>query len=654
MLNISFRFAIPFNVFFLFFIATSFQGKLDQQQIYKVKSNDNLENIKLLGDRCWSLRESKTDSSILYGNKAIELSDSFGFYKQKARVCNYVGVVYMHYKKDVKASIPFYHDALEAAYRVKDTLQIAYAYNNLGDAFYLIGNISLALKYGKNSLHYFQQLNDKRGLAYTYINLGLAYRKDHKYDLSINFFKQAISIRKEIDDDIGIASAVYEIGVSYLKNEELDQAVHYFNKSLRLHKNLDNKMYIALSLNGIGDVLLETGKYSQALEKYYESLNYNIEGDHKTGIIQNKLGIALAYSLIGKPVKGKEQLQEALDLSYSLGYSSNILKSYRTSAKLYENNGDFKSANESYKEYLIVYDSLYSAQQFDALSEMENRYRISQSLNIINQDLQQKKRDILYLSIILVLLLFIGVVLAWRFIVKRRLSKQLKLINESKDKLFSIISHDLKSPFNSMLGFSGLMVKESENTDNERIKKYSKYIDQMSKQTVELINNLTSWSRSQRGLIKLSKTEFNLRELIDKIIDLNRSNAKQKRIEINNTIESECNVKADQDILRTIITNLLNNAIKFTEKDGEIIINAKKQKHNFNISIKDSGVGIDKTDLVKLFSVKDNFTTLGTNDEKGTGLGLIICKEFTEMHGGKIDVISSSGEGSEFVVTIPI
>lgn len=653
MLNVSFKIAFPFSVFFLFLIP-SCQGKLDQELIHRINNNDNLEKVKLLADRCWELRESDKDSSILYGMKAIELSDSLRFYNQKARVCNYVGAVYMHYKKDVKASIPFYHDALEAAYRVKDTVQIAYAYNNLGDAFYLIENIPLALKYGNNSLHYFQQLNHKMGLAYSYINLGLAYRKDHKYELSINFFKQAINLREELGDSIGIASAHYEIGVSYLENEDLDQAFHYFKESLNLHKELDNKMYIALSLNGIGDVLLQKGKYSQALEKYDESLKYNMIGNHKSGIIQNKLGIALANSLLGKIKEGKEQLNEAIELSTSLGYSYNILKSYRTSARFYENIGDFKSANESYKEYLNVYDSLYSAQQFDALTEMENRFRISQSLNKINQDLQQKKTDILYLSIILVLLLFIGVVLAWRFIVKRRLNKQLKLINESKDKLFSIISHDLKAPFNSMLGFSGLMIKESENTNNERIKKYSRYIDQMSTQTVELINNLTNWSRSQRGLIRLSKTEFNITELIDNVLYLNRGNADQKSVQLKNALESAFIVHADKDILRTIINNLTTNAIKFTGKGGLIVIKAFKQKEYLKISVKDNGVGISKEDRGKLFSVKDNFTTLGTNDEKGTGLGLIICKEFTEMHGGKIDVISAPGEGSEFVVTLPM
>lgn len=620
----------------------------------KLKKDNNLEKIETLSELCWKLRERARDSSLIYGIKAMHLADSLGYYKQKAKVSNYVGVVYMHYLKDAKTAIPFYHDALEAAYLVNDTLQIAYAYNNLGDAFYLIGNIPLALKYGKNSLHYFLQLNDKRGLAYSYINLGLANRKDHKYDLSIKFFKQAISLRKEINDSIGIASAHYEIGVSYFKKNDLDKAYQYFQKSIMLHKKLDNKMYIALSLNGIADVLFEKGDYKKALESYYESLQYNKKGNYIEGIIQSKLGIALVYSLTGKKAQGKEQLQEAIQLANRLGYSTNILKSYKTAAKFYENSGDFKSANKSYKKYLSVYDSLYSVQQFEALIEMDNRFKISQKLSEINQDLEQRRRDALYLTIILLLVVGVVLVLLWRFIVIRRLSKQLRQINDSKDKLFSIISHDLKAPFNSMLGFSSLMVKESEHTDNETIKKYSRYIDQMAMQTVELINNLTSWSRSQRGLIKLYKSEFNLKELIDKVVDLNQGNIKQKRIQIENKVEENLMINADQDILRTVVNNLINNAIKFTSNNGLIEIETFKQKNQIKISIKDNGIGIHKDDLKKLFSVKSNFTTLGTNNEQGTGLGLIICKEFTEMHGGKIEVISELNKGSEFIITLPV
>ncbi|MCB2196173.1 MAG: tetratricopeptide repeat protein [Bacteroidetes bacterium] len=652
MLNIISKIALS-----LLFLIYSINGNSKSQvHLISKKHNEdnNIEKVEALSDLCWNLRERSKDSSLIYGIKAINLADSLGYYKQKAKVCNYVGVVYMHYIKDVKAAIPYYHDALEAAYRVNDTLQIGYAYNNLGDAFYLIGNIPLALKYGKNSLHYFQQLNNKRGLAYSYINLGLAYRKDHKYDLSIKFFKQAISLRKEIEDSIGIASAHYEIGVSYFEKNDLDKACRYFQESIILHKKLDNKMYIALSLNGIADVLFEKGDYKKALTNYYESLKYNREGNHKEGIIQNKLGIALIYSLIGKRAQGKEQLQEAIQQAKKLGYSSNILISYKTSAKFYENIGDFESASKSYKRYLSVYDSLYSVQQFEALIEMENRFNISQKLNEINQHLEQRRRDALYLTIILTLVVGVVLILLWRFIVIRRLSNQLRQINDSKDKLFSIISHDLKAPFNSMLGFSSLMVKELEHTDNDRIKKYSRYIDQMSTQTVELINNLTSWSRSQRGLIKLSKTEFNLSELIEKIVDLNRSNTSKKGIEIKNTVKSDMIVRADKDILRTIITNLITNAIKFTGKDGLIKIKAIKQKDQIKISIRDNGVGIQKNDIKKLFSVKDNFTTIGTNNEQGTGLGLIICKEFTEMHGGNIEVLSEPNMGSEFIVTLPL
>ena len=644
------------KVFFISLLLFSF-GAYSQILPDKIKNTidtlDNKGKIEYLGNLCWNLREKSTDTSILLGNYAIKLADSLSYYKELAKISNYVGVAHMHYDYDIKAAIPYFHDALKYSLLEKDTIQIAYAYNNLGDAFYLYGNNSLALEYGEKSLHNFEKINNLAGIAYSYINLGLAYRAGEKYDLALHYFYEAIDLRKKINNEVGIASATYEVALTYFYKNDFKQALKYFNKSVKLHEAIDNKTYLALSLQGIGNILFIQGKYFKALEKYEKSLMLNELGDNKSGIIENKLGKALVYSKINKHKLGEKELDSALSMAKELGISSSILKAYKTIAHFYENTDELEKSVKSYNNYLHIYDSLFSVQQYETLSEMQNRFLMSQDLNKINQDLESKKTETMYLIIIMILIIGLLATLLWRYIVTTRLSRKLKLINDSKDKLFSIISHDLKAPFSSILGFSELLVKEAEKTDNKKVKKYSEYVSHMSQQSVGLINNLSKWSRSQRGVIKISKSKFNLTELFKEIIEIHASLAGQKDIEFIISTRDDFVLNADEDIIRTIITNLVSNAIKFSNERGRIEISAEEFNNVVRLKVKDSGVGIKKENIAKLFSVKDNYTTTGTNDEKGTGLGLIICKEFAEMHGGKIDVESIEGEGSIFIVTIP-
>lgn len=638
---------------FLLFSLVAFNQSLPSGIQNKIDALNNNDKINYLGTLCWNLREKSTDTSIFYGVKAIHLADSLGFYNEVAKISNYVGVVYLHYLFNSKKAIPYFHDALEWGLKTKDTAQIAYAYNNLGDAFYLIGNISLAIEYGENSLHYFNQINDKTGIAYSYINLGIAYRADKKYDLALHYFYEAIETRKLLGHKIGVASATLEIAQTYYEKQDYDTALKYFQESLFLHKNIDNKMYMALSLNGIGDILYLKEDYKNALKKYEESYVLNKQGNHLSGIVHNNLGKALIYSKLKRRKAGERELKSALDISHKLGLSSNLLETYKTYAEFYENVDEYKLAADSYKNYLEIYDSLFTVQQLETLLEMQNRFLLSQNLNKIKQDLQTKKKETLYLLIIILLFVILALTLLHRYLISIKLSKQLKLINDSKDKLFTIISHDLKAPFNSILGFSNLLVKEIKNKNLSKIKKYNNYINTLSTDSVTLITNLSNWSRSQRGILNLNKEKFNLVEVINEIYSLYIVLAKNKNIQVTINVDKELMINADKEITRTVISNLLTNAIKFTPQNGNIEISAIHNKSTIEIIVKDSGIGINKEDLNKLFKIKENFTTVGTNNEKGTGLGLIICKEFIDLHHGKISVESLIGKGSSFSIKLP-
>jgi two-component system sensor histidine kinase/response regulator len=234
-----------------------------------------------------------------------------------------------------------------------------------------------------------------------------------------------------------------------------------------------------------------------------------------------------------------------------------------------------------------------------------------------------------------------------------KLNIQLEETIASKDKFFSIIAHDLRSPFNTLIGFSDLLLKSFDDREPEEIKKFLKHINDSSQLGFNLLNNLLEWSRSQTGEIKYEPVLFDFAQLVDEVIDLHSGTAEKKKIKLDGSGLAIGEVNADRKMIYTVLRNLVSNALKFTQPGGEIRISGKDMGNEFEISVSDSGVGIPANKLDKLFSISENISTQGTDNETGTGLGLLLCKEFVEKNGGKIRVQSVVGNGSEFLFTIP-
>jgi signal transduction histidine kinase len=231
---------------------------------------------------------------------------------------------------------------------------------------------------------------------------------------------------------------------------------------------------------------------------------------------------------------------------------------------------------------------------------------------------------------------------------------RLNELNASKDKFFSIISHDLKSPFNSILGFSELLVEKIQNKDLEAIEEYALIIQKASTRAMDLLLNLLVWSRSQTGKMEFKPENIEIGSLINAATDLLTDTAKQKSITISNEGQQNVIVFADKAMISTILRNLISNAIKFTFPGGKVVISAEQKKNEIEITVIDNGIGIKKEVIRKLFHIDESYSTTGTQNEMGTGLGLLLCKEFIEKHGGKIGVESEEGKGSTFCFTIPI
>ncbi len=240
----------------------------------------------------------------------------------------------------------------------------------------------------------------------------------------------------------------------------------------------------------------------------------------------------------------------------------------------------------------------------------------------------------------------------------KHIADELKISNNTKDKFFSIIAHDLKSPFNAIINFSELLSKNFDKIDVQKQIKYVNIIKESSQNTFKLLENLLLWSRSQQGVIKFSPEKIDLKVLLFETMFNIQEQANKKNILVSDMIPENKIIFADNNMLSTVFRNLITNAIKFTPKSGKITISAKEVSDNnqefINISVKDTGIGISKEIQSKIFDIAENTSTQGTENEAGTGLGLIICKEFIEKHGGKIWVESESNEGSCFIFSLPV
>ncbi|MGW8315491.1 MAG: two-component regulator propeller domain-containing protein [Bacteroidales bacterium] len=235
----------------------------------------------------------------------------------------------------------------------------------------------------------------------------------------------------------------------------------------------------------------------------------------------------------------------------------------------------------------------------------------------------------------------------------RESEKNLMELNATKDKFFSIISHDLKNPFTSLLSISELMVDSFDSADREDHRAGFKKINNSIKHLLDLLENLLTWSRSQRGRIKYDPTRFNLSLLIQENVNLHKLLAEKKGIMLLSPDNQDVYAYGDRDMINSVLRNLMTNAVKFTEANKKVEVKVDQRDEEVEISVVDEGIGIDKENLQKLFRIDEKFKSTGTAGEKGTGLGLIICREFVEKHGGQIRVKSEPGRGSTFSFSIP-
>ena len=611
--------------------------------------------IRILNESVWKLRSKAPIAALELGNKAIEIETRIDNKALLATTHNFLGVVYRNIG-DYETSLRHYVNALNIAENIKDSVQIAYSFNNIGGIHRLQGNYTLALENILRALNYFEKLGNNEGAAYCTINIGILYRYQKNHAKALEYFQRTVDIREKIGDLFGKALALNQFAEVYYEQKKWPEALKYYRLLESAYKELDDTKGIATVLGGIGGIYYHSGEYDKALDYRLRALKINKDIGNIEGQIVNLTNLGLIYARKSQFSLGQKYLNKALELSNNLNSLGMKLECYNVLKEYYTLRGNYKSALNYLQLYSDLKDSVITQTNIAQIAEMEAVYRTEKSereKQILLKDVELKTKQQTYMLIIVILILILGIFIYSRYRAKKAANKKLQELNAMKDKFFGIVAHDLKNPLNTILGYSEYLFTSYEDFNDEERKEEIQQIYNASKKVTSLIGNLLEWSRSQSERINIRQTKINIAELIDNNVSLFEPNAKAKTIRLRIECSPKLIISSDEDILNTILRNLLSNALKFTDTGGSIEIKCYSNNGKVSIAVKDTGVGIPTEHIDLLFRIDKDFTTVGTHKEKGTGLGLILIKELVEKLDGSIDVKSELGIGSTFTIIIP-
>lgn len=555
---------------------------------------------------------------------------------------------------------------------LKDSAQIANALNVLGNTYFNLGEYD-------DSYYYFTQSYrarpraDSLQLTIALHNVGTVFKELGQFDIALNHLELSQKISRQIKDEDGEAYSLDEIGGVYLLQGKYDEAEKSLLSSLDITRKRGIKTLEPKTLNKLAHLYLEKGVLDKALAYYDSSAIHHKRSSNSFGLAEASLGTGKVFMKQGKYKEAMTLFEETLAASRKMNARLLEIECFNELSKLHELQGDYKQSLKYYKDYKILQDSLYSQDMLTKLFQDQLRFetetkdveiaQLSKAKNQRDSELKRQEfiRNILVVTMALTAILLFTVyrsgqrrihinklLMEHQDEIKRR-SVELEQLNQVKDKFFSIISHDLRSPMNALSAILDMVDKKQ--VTAEEFSHLSKELRIQFNHTKTLINNLLDWTLLQMDKLKIQAEKINLSTMVDENIKLLTS-LHLKQTEMINHIKPGTIALADTNMINLVFRNLILNGIKFTEHGGKIEVASKEEKDHYVISVTDDGVGIAPEVQSILFEKTSGYSTRGTANEKGTGLGLILCKEFVEKNGGTIWLESTIGKGSTFYFTI--
>lgn len=641
----------------------------------RLNSTDVKEKIYSYVEILQHYNRTMPDNSIMYGEKALQLTRTGGYKLEEAEILYLVGVAY-HAKSNYAKAMEYYQSSSELSKKINNKAGVGKCLNRISQLNDVHGEYEKAMENCLKALSILENSNDKRALGSTYNTLAILHYILKDSDKAMENARRALQFNEALNDEILMAVSHEHLGIIYIGKKDYKRALFHIKKSLELNQAKNDKFGIAGSYGNLAVIYRSTGKYEEALKYYNASLAIKKEMKNLRGIASSTSSIGLTYYNMGQYEKSLKYMHQALALRKKLGDKRGIAVSFSRLSDVYSAMNDYKSSLEYFKMSKSLNDSLINEGKNKRIAEYQAAYNnekqqkrilMLQQENTIQGHLQ------IFLLVISLLLAAAAISIAIAYRSKRKinallvehsneiteqkeellkLNGQLKEAIVTKDKFFSIIAHDLKTPYQGLLGYSQILSAEYTTLTEKEKLTFIKSIEELSQNSFKLLENLLEWSRLQTGKIVFDPENLNLLLELFPTLGLLKQTAQNKQIILDYEIGNSIFVYADKNMLSMIIRNLVSNSIKFTNPAGSISIRVKTDDEFVEVSIADTGVGMTKNVLDNLFNLDKSISTKGTANEEGTGLGLSLCKEMITRHGGKIWAESEVGKGTTFFFTL--
>ncbi|MDT0559315.1 tetratricopeptide repeat-containing sensor histidine kinase [Ichthyenterobacterium sp. W332] len=608
-----------------------------------------------------------------------KLAKSLNYVKGTAEANYYKALIYSQ-NDDYLNAIDSYGKSKQYFQQLKDTLGIAKVNNSIGIIEIKRGNYLVGLKSSLSAIEIFESKNLQDELSKAYNNLGEAYFNTNQVDKALEFNLKALGVRQQLRDSSGIKWSTTNIAKLYSMRKEHRKAIEYYENVLKILDPKADQQLKGKILPLIGDEYLQFREYDKAGKYLFEGLRYNRRENNKDGILRSLNSIGNLNLQRRNLRTAENQLNEAYAIAQELDNKSELLKNYKLHIALDSTRGYYQNAFFWQNKYFDLKQDLDKLNQPKIALDIDPDTDLIETEPIIPSENTLSNADSKLLKKLKWITYGLGAALAFVLLftlinyfnskkrneyildLERTQTKllgqnenyhdqieNLEEINKVKDRLFSIVSHDLKDSISSIKAFIDLLKEDS--ISKKEFKQLIPELSENADNASLLLFNLLNWSKSQMQNLEPKPELFNIQDVFETKMALVEQKVEKKKIVLIDESQRDF-AYADRSMIEIVVQNLITNAVKFS-RDGDVITVSNYDANGKLIfSVEDTGVGISKENIDKLFK-NDAFTTIGTKNEKGTGLGLTICKELVELNQGRIWVESTPNVGSKFFVELP-
>lgn len=671
-------------------------NKLKGNQLYAyhfyLQATDLANKNKMVAEECEAIlnigeiiyKKGEYDLALTHFQKAQLLAIKNKLENEESFALYHIGK-YHQTKGNFDQAKLYYHKSLNIAKKNKNEKHLALVLPSMGKYYMSEGKLNVALSLYQEAFHISTRLNDQLLSADICNHLGGLYLELKESAKAMAYHRQALQYRLKMNYPGELAKSYNNIGKIHLSLRDLDSAEYYFSKSLKLCKETDYKKGMVKALTNLGEVYRLNNQLNRALGYLYESFEMANSLGYDNGIAEASLDIGEVFSVRKNIDSAKAYYTIALHKFGKTNYNEDLLRVYNGLYNCYLSKSDYKTAL-TYHEYVLntekkLLDVENKRQlaivniSFDT-ERKEQDYKVLLKDNELKASLIKSKNTFIWLIIaVLSFTILLCLYVYNRFYVKKKANQKLEELNftitnqniqlkklnndiesvsKEKDKLFTIISHELRNPLYWLQNLTEVLSRKHNTMSADKISKTLSSMDESAKNVYHLMDNLLYWSRSKLNRVHAKKLSHHLFTLISETTRIYETFLKQKEITLHINIPKDIYIHADADLFACVIRNLISNAIKYTPNGGSITFQHQLSKYSVTLMISDSGKGMTQEELKSLFSFNNSISMPGLMQEKGSGLGLKLCKDFVEMNEGEIWADSIPGIGTQFSFTVPL